>query len=164
MHLNLKAQRLSSMAPLRDFESDALRLLAFDGEEVPLARDAVLFRQGDAADCGYAVLSGIVALEREGPVPVPVRLMTAGSLIGVSALVAPTERPATATAREPSLVLRLPRHLMLRVLEAFPDSALALRRHIEDDLARQAASLARIAQALEGIEARYSSRARSTGT
>ena len=87
----------------------------------------MLFRQDDPADAGYVVISGSVALEREAEIPAPVRLMKGGSLIGLHALIVELERPATATAREKSLLLKLPRRLMLRVLEAFPNSAVAFR-------------------------------------
>ncbi len=87
---------------------------------------SVLFRQDDPADAGYVVISGSVALEREAEIPAPVRLMKGGSLIGLHALIVELERPATATAREKSSLLKLPRRLMLRVLEAFPDSAARL--------------------------------------
>ena len=50
------------------------------------------------------------------------------TLIGDAALLAETRRPATALAREPSSVLRIPRHLFQRVLGEYPDSAARLRR------------------------------------
>ncbi|MBV9520861.1 MAG: Crp/Fnr family transcriptional regulator [Hyphomicrobiales bacterium] len=164
MQLNAKTQRLSSIAPLSVIESDALRLLAFDGVEIALEPQSVLFRQGDAADGGYVVISGSVALEREREVPAPVRLMKSGSLIGLSALIVKLERPATATAREKSLLLKLPRRLVLRVLEAFPDSAIALKQYIEDSLAAQANALERIARSIDAVAANYSVRESRTGT
>jgi len=164
MQLNLKTQHLARIAPFAVLESEAVRLLAFDGEEMTVEPDAVLFRQGEAADCGYAVLSGTVALERQAEIPTPVRLMSAGSLIGVNALVVGGERPATATARERSFLIKLPRPLMLRVLEAFPDSAIAFRRHIEETLAEQASALGRVADAIDAVAKRYGSRESKTGT
>jgi CRP-like cAMP-binding protein len=164
MQLNLKMQHLARMPPLAVLESDAVRLLAFDGEEMTLEPQAVLFRQGEAADGGYAVLQGMVALEREAELPTPPRLMGAGSMIGVNALIVESERPATATIREKSLLVRLPRRLMLRVLEAFPDSAAAFKHYVEGGLAEQASALGRVADAIDAVARRYKSRETSTGT
>ena len=164
MQLNLKTQHLARIAPFSVLESEAVRLLAFDGEEMTLEPDAELFRQGEIADGGYAVLSGSVALERQGDIPTPVRLMSGGSLIGVHSLIVEGERPATATAREKSFLIRLPRRLMLRVLEAFPDSAAAFRRYIEGSLAEQAAALGRVADAIDAVAKSYKVRESRTGT
>jgi CRP-like cAMP-binding protein len=164
MQLNLKTQRLAKIPPLTVLEGEAVRLLAFDGEEVTLAPEEVLFRQGEAADGGFAVLTGAVALERETDIPTPVRLMRAGSLIGVHALIVEGERPATATAREKSLLVRLPRRLMLRVLEAFPESAIAFRNFIQGTLAERASALGRVADAIDAVAKSYKSRASKTGT
>ena len=50
-----------------------------------------------------------------------------GTLIGELALLTETARPVTATAREPSTVLRIPRTLFLKMLEGYPDAARELR-------------------------------------
>jgi CRP-like cAMP-binding protein len=155
MQLNVKTQRLARIAPLAVLESEAVRLLAFDGEEVTLEPQGVLFRQGEFADGGYAVLVGAVALEREAEIPTPVRLMGAGSLIGVNALIVEGERPTSATAREKTLLIKLPRRLMLRVLEAFPESALAFRNYIEGSIAAQASALSRVADAIDAVSKSY---------
>jgi len=50
-----------------------------------------------------------------------------GTLLGELALFTDTRRPATATALEPSTVLRIPRPLFTKMLEGFPDAAQKLR-------------------------------------
>jgi CRP-like cAMP-binding protein len=164
MQLNVKTQRLARVPPLAVLEGEAVRLLAFDGEELTLEAQAVLFQQGDAADCGYAVLSGAVALERQADISTPMRLMSAGSLIGVHALIVEGERPATATAHQKSFLIKLPRRLVLRVLEAFPDSATAFRQYIEGTLAEQASALGRVADSIDAVARSYRSRQSRTGT
>ncbi|MFI5015394.1 MAG: cyclic nucleotide-binding domain-containing protein [Hyphomicrobiales bacterium] len=164
MQLKVKTQRLAKVAPLSVLEAEAVRLLAFDGEEVTLEPQAVLFRQGEVADSGYAVISGAVGLEREADLQTPERLMSAGSLIGVHALIVEGERPVTATAREKSLLIKLPRRLMLRVLEAFPDSAIAFKHYIQGSIAERASALGRVADAIDAMAASYKSRPSKTGT
>jgi CRP-like cAMP-binding protein len=41
-----------------------------------------------------------------------------------------TVRPATATANEPSSVIRIPRKLFLKMLEGYPDAAHRLREAV----------------------------------
>ena len=53
--------------------------------------------------------------------------MGRGTLIGELALLAQTKRAATATALEPSTVLRIPRGLFLKMLEGYPNAARKLR-------------------------------------
>ena len=50
-----------------------------------------------------------------------------GTLLGESALLAETRRPATATAREDSVVLRISRAMFLKMLDGYPDAAQRLR-------------------------------------
>src|SRR5262249_62016223 len=53
-----------------------------------------------------------------------------GVLLGELALLTETVRPATATASEPSSVIRIPRKLFLKMLEGYPDAAHRLREVI----------------------------------
>ena len=50
-----------------------------------------------------------------------------GTLLGELALFTETSRPVTATALEPSTVMRIPRSLFLKMLEGFPVTARKLR-------------------------------------
>jgi CRP-like cAMP-binding protein len=52
------------------------------------------------------------------------------TLLGEFALIAATARPATATALEPSTVIRISRSLFLKMLEGYPEAAQILREHI----------------------------------
>jgi CRP-like cAMP-binding protein len=54
-----------------------------------------------------------------------------GALVGELALITETKRAATATALEPSTVLRIPRSLFLKMLEGFPDAAVKMRNLLE---------------------------------
>ena len=123
MALQDNVRNLAQNPTLRDLEPDALRLIAFSAETRILRAGDVLFRLGEASDAGYIVLSGAIALQTATGVETIVRAPT---LIGESALVTETTRGATATAREPSSVLKVTRTLFHRVLDEFPDSAARL--------------------------------------
>jgi CRP-like cAMP-binding protein len=111
---------------------DALRILAIGAESRYLHDGNVLFTQGEAADAGYVIQEGLLSL---GPVRGEAEPLTVGpgTLLGELALLTETTRPVTATALEPSTVIRIPRSLFLKMLEGYPDAAVRLR---EDFLAR----------------------------
>jgi CRP-like cAMP-binding protein len=110
---------------------EALRILAIGAESRYVHDGDVLFREGEVADAGYVVQEGSFTLSsgnaRMGIGPVTVG---PGALIGELALLTETVRPATATATEPSSVIRIPRKLFLKMLEGYPDAARRLREVI----------------------------------
>jgi CRP-like cAMP-binding protein len=75
-----------------------------------------------------------------------------GSLIGQAALFARIERRATATAREPSAIIRVTPSLMRRVLEEFPDAAAAIHDAMAEELTRLTEGLERVRQQLIAID------------
>src|SRR3712207_5445084 len=95
---------------------DALRLVAFAAESRTLREGDVLFRKGDRSDGGYVVKSGAVALAQGDDGSAPDFVAGPCAVIGQTALFARVVRPATATAREPSTVIRVGPTLMRRVL------------------------------------------------
>ena len=86
----------------------ALRILAIGSESRFVHPGEVLFSAGDAADSGYVVQDGSFSLvphraegEAEGITAGP------GTLLGELAMITPTKRLVTATALEPSTVIRV---------------------------------------------------------
>ena len=127
MALQDDIRNLSRLPAFRDIEPDALRLVALSAETRILRAGDVLFRQGDPSDGGYIVLSGKIALT-SGQHPAVV--VGPPILLGAAALLTETQRPATAQARQPSSVLKVPRELYRRVLTEYPDSAVRVRHDI----------------------------------
>jgi CRP-like cAMP-binding protein len=104
---------------------DALRILAIGAESRYVHGGEKLFAAGDQADAGFVVQEGSfsISVGTEGEPLVVGR----GTLIGELALITDTKRPATATAVEPSTVLRIPRSLFLKMLDGYPGAAEKLR-------------------------------------
>jgi CRP-like cAMP-binding protein len=123
-----------------------LRLLAFAAETRTLHESEVLFRKGDRSDGGFVVTSGAIALDPGGESPV--FLAEAGALIGSTALFVRLARPATATARARSTVMRISATLMRQVLEEFPSAAAALHEAM-------AAEVAGLTEGLERVRERF---------
>ncbi|MCX7313136.1 MAG: Crp/Fnr family transcriptional regulator [Alphaproteobacteria bacterium] len=114
---------------LRMLGRDALRILAIGAESRYVHKGEVLFQSGDAADCGFVVQEGSFRLENNSKLAADI-FVGAGTLLGEMALIAEVKRPATATANEPSSVIRISRSLFLKMLEAYPQAALILRDQI----------------------------------
>ncbi|HKM88292.1 MAG TPA: cyclic nucleotide-binding domain-containing protein [Xanthobacteraceae bacterium] len=114
---------------LRRLGGGALRILAIGVESYDLQPGQVLFAVGDSADGAYIIQRGSLSLkpERTGE---PEVIAGPGTLLGESALLAETRRPATAAAREASTVMRISRSMFLRMLEGYPDAAQRLRELI----------------------------------
>src|ERR1700674_644650 len=106
---------------------DALRILAIGAESRYVHGGEVLFGMGDEADAGYVIQEGSFSLSSGDAEEIQPLVVGRGTLIGELALITETKRPATATAREPSTVLRIPRGLFLKMLDGYPSAAEKLR-------------------------------------
>ena len=109
-------------------DRDALRILAIGSESRFVHAGEVLFFAGDAADSAYVVQEGsfgLVTHRAEGETQ-EVRAGR-GALLGELAMMTPTKRLNTATALEPSTVIRISRGFFLKMLEGYPEAALKLR-------------------------------------
>ena len=120
---------LERVPALRRLGAPALRILAIGAESYSLEAGQLLFAAGEPADCAYVIQRGSFNLKPERPRDGEV-IAEPGTLLGESALVTETRRPATATAREDSIVLRISRAMFLKMLENYPDAAQRLRELI----------------------------------
>lgn len=105
----------------------ALRILAIGAENRYVHSGEVLFNAGDPADAGFVVQEGTINLTPQKSQGGETVAVGRGTLIGELALLTDTVRPVTATASEPSTVLRIPRMLFLKMLEGYPEAAQKLR-------------------------------------
>jgi CRP-like cAMP-binding protein len=106
----------------------ALRILAIGAESRYVHGGEVLFHAGDPADGGYVVQEGSFELKPHDADGAGREVVAGpGTLLGELALLTETMRPATATALEPSTVIRISRSLFLKMLEGYPDAARRLR-------------------------------------
>jgi CRP-like cAMP-binding protein len=116
---------LERVPTLRRLGGGALRSLAIATESLSLDAGDVLFTAGDTADSAFVVQQGSLTLRPEG---VGDEVIAGpATLLGETALLAPTRRPATAIAREPARVLRVSRATFLKILDSYPEAAQRLR-------------------------------------
>lgn len=130
MALEDDIEKLSRNPTFAALEPDALRLIAFSAETRILRAGDILFRRDEPSNGGFVVLSGSIALDASDLGGSTARILRPPALIGDTALLTQTLRPATAIAREPSSVLRVSRQLFHRVLHEYPVSAQRLRRSL----------------------------------
>ncbi|MEA2979285.1 MAG: hypothetical protein QOF09_1108 [Alphaproteobacteria bacterium] len=114
---------------LRMLGRDALRILAIGAESRYVHKGEVLFIAGEAADSGFVIQEGSFRLESPSK-SVGQLIAGPGTLLGELALISEIKRPATATANEPSTVIRISRSLFVKMLEGYPHAAHILRDQI----------------------------------
>jgi CRP-like cAMP-binding protein len=136
---------------------EALRILAISAQTEEIKGGDTLYKEDTPADCGFVVVSGAFALQRErdGHDAVVVRR---GALLGETALMVGTAWSGSATAIETSKVLRIPRTVFLRVLEGEPEGAARLRRYIAERLANVIDELDALRPRFEGEDDEYDDR------
>jgi CRP-like cAMP-binding protein len=120
---------LERIPTLRRLGAAALRILAIGVESFQVTPGYVLFEAGEPADGAYVIQRGSFSLKPAHSAE-PEVVAGAGTLLGEAALLTETRRPATATAREPAIVMRISRSMFLRMLEGYPDAAQRLRELI----------------------------------
>ncbi len=118
---------LERLPIFRRLGGGALRSLAIAAETHVMQPGEILFAAGDPADGAYIIHQGSITLNPERGAQV---IAEVGTLLGESALFAENRRPATATAREPTVVMRISRATFLKVLDSYPDAAERLRELI----------------------------------
>lgn len=123
-----------------DFETEALRLLAFGAETKLMRVGDALFHRGDPSDCGFILTNGSIALEKHDDARPAEKIVRPFALLGETALITQTTRPITAIAREPATVLKITRALFHRILEEYPTTAARVHRRLAarlDEFARE---------------------------
>jgi CRP-like cAMP-binding protein len=117
-------RRLAGVRPFAALPREAVQMLAFSCPKRRLRSDERLFSAGEPADGAFLVLEGEIVMTAHGAE----RRAGIGALIGESALLVETTRPADAHAGGNSLVLMIPRETFRRVLPEFPEAAADIHR------------------------------------
>jgi len=141
---------LERVPTLRLLGRTALRILAIGAESRYVHDGETLFNAGDNADCGYVVQEGSFDLRGDNNAEM---VIGPGTLLGELALIASTQRPATAVAREPSTVIRISRSLFLKMLDGYPDAAAKLREQLAARAEQSLLELGNVRKLLDVSEA-----------
>jgi CRP-like cAMP-binding protein len=151
MALDDDVRILSGVGLFEGFTQEQLRLLAFGAENMRVPAGRILYREGDQADCAFVVVRGQIELFREfeGKRTV-VGKAGPGAILGEFALIADSNRLTDATVAADADLIRLSRALFRRILEEFPEIAIALHQRIVADLQK-------LVSDIEGLAPRFKS-------
>ena len=148
MSLREDMQLLQAFPVFAAMEPEALQLVAFSAETRFLRTNDTLFRRGDAADAAYIITSGRMLVSTPGGEPVTA---IRGAMIGESALFSETDYYGTALAQETTSLMRIPRMVMRRVLEEFPDTAVSVMKILRQRAQTLQSDLQRVSLRIEEI-------------
>ncbi|MFZ0042729.1 MAG: patatin-like phospholipase family protein [Solirubrobacteraceae bacterium] len=109
--------------------------LASESQLVVLEAGRWLFREGDASDQAYLVVSGRLEVVIEQPTEIVIRQLKRGAVVGELGLVRHGPRTASVRARRDSVLRFLSRERFEYLVREAPDFALALIRGMGDQLA-----------------------------
>jgi CRP-like cAMP-binding protein len=127
----------------------ALRILAIGAESRNLPSGAVLFYAGELADGGYLVQEGSLLLEPGTMQEDKAFTVGPGTLVGELALLVDMVCPATAIAKEPTVVIRISRNLFKKMLEGYPQAATVMRDMMAERLDNWTRDLGVVKRAME---------------
>jgi CRP-like cAMP-binding protein len=132
-------------------EPSKLKLLAFTSERIAFEAGHILFNQGDTGDAAYIVIEGEAEVLVNGPVGrIQVAVLGRNAIVGEIAILCDVPRTATIRARERLVCLRISKELFLRLINEFPQIAVAVVRElahrIEMDNVKLQAALAEVAK------------------
>lgn len=128
------AEALASTPLFAGLSQEALGALVQQLTLVHLAKNEVLFREGDPGDALYVICEGEVSVAAEGPPRVEMARMTAGAFIGEVALMTDQPRSATVTATLDAELLRIDRKTLAAVLSRHGEVLSAVLRFVRDRL------------------------------
>ena len=135
MALDEDITALRKAAFFATFDEDALRLIAFGSTRLSFVNGAEIFREGQPSDGGYVVLDGSVRLHtasKNGTTQS--HIAGPGQLIGELALITQNFRLSDAYAAEDSVLLKIRREPMLRVLEEYPHIAARIHNELTSSI------------------------------
>jgi CRP-like cAMP-binding protein len=127
----------------------ALRILAIGAETKQLQSGSVLFYAGELADGGYVVQEGSLRLEPGTFSEGKEVTVGPGTLVGELALLIEMVCPATAIAKEPTVVIRISRSLFKKMLEGYPAAAAKLREIMSERLETWTRELGNVKSAMQ---------------
>jgi CRP/FNR family transcriptional regulator, cyclic AMP receptor protein len=114
-----------------NIEASKLKLLAFTSERVAFEAGHVLFNEGDMGDAAYIIMEGEADVLVESPAgPVSVAVLGHNAFVGEIAILCDVPRTATVKARQRLVCLRISKDLFLRLINEFPQMAVAVVREL----------------------------------
>lgn len=126
-----------------------LKLLAFTSERMSFQPEQIMFRQGDAGDAAYVLITGEASVLAETPQgEVPVATVGQNAIIGEIAILCEIPRTATVKAATELEVLKIEKEHFLRLIREFPEMGIEVMRELASRLSHTTAELSQARNAL----------------
>ena len=131
MSLREEVELLQRIPLFANVEASKLKLLAFTSERIAFESGQVLFRQGDAGDAAYIIIEGEAEVLVNGASgPIQVAVLGRNDIVGEIAILCDVPRTATIRALQRVVCLRISKDLFLRLINEFPQIAVAVVREL----------------------------------
>jgi CRP-like cAMP-binding protein len=140
--LNDEAKMLKRIPLFAGLSPAKLKLLAFTSDRVVYRAGEVLFRQGDAGDAAFVLLSGRAAIlvdSEKGPIQVAE--IADNGIVGEIAILCDMSRSATVQAVTAVEALRIGKEEFLKLLLDFPEMTVEMVRVLAERLLHTTAEL-----------------------
>ncbi|MCK5276109.1 MAG: cyclic nucleotide-binding domain-containing protein [Alphaproteobacteria bacterium] len=131
MSLQQEVDLLRKIPMFAKIEPAKLKLLAFTSERLSYSDGDVLFRQGEAGDAAFVIISGqaeISIATDDGPLVVA--RLSDHDFVGEIAILCDVPRTATVTAVTNLEALRISKDLFFRMVKEFPEIAIEVMREL----------------------------------
>jgi len=135
MSLQQEVDLLRKIPMFANIEAAKLKLLAFTSERLSYSEGDVLFRQGDAGDAAFVIVSGQaqVSIDTDNG-PLVVARLSDHDFVGEIAILCNVPRTATVTATTSLDALRISKDLFFRLVKEFPEIAIEVMRELAQRL------------------------------
>ncbi len=131
MSLQQEVDLLRKIPMFSKIEPAKLKLLAFTSERMSYADGDVLFRQGEAGDAAFVIITGEAEISIDTDKgPLVVAQLRDHDFVGEIAILCDVPRTATVTAKSSLEALRITKDLFFRLVKEFPEIAIEVMREL----------------------------------
>jgi CRP-like cAMP-binding protein len=150
MSLDADIDALQRISFFEGFSDEHLRLIAFSAESRSLPEKLLLYDQGQLLHSAYVVVSGTMRAEHreKGAAEAVKREIGPGVILGERALIVDTRASESVRVETRARVLQIRKAMFRRLLQEYPQIAVALRARLSRNVLAAAAEYDALAKRL----------------
>ncbi len=154
MSLEADIDVLRGIAFFEGFSDEHLRLIAFSAESRSLPEKLLLYDEGQLLHSAYVIVSGLLRGERSAKAGgnAGKREIAPGVILGERALILDTRAAESVRVEARARVLQIRKAMFRRLLQEYPEIALALRARLARHVLRASSELSQVARRLAPAE------------
>jgi len=154
MSLEADIEVLRAIPFFEGFSNEHLRLIAFSAESRSLPEKLLLYDEGQLLHSAYVVVSGALRGERTGKAGEAAvkREIGPGVILGERALILDTRASESVRVEARARVLQIRKATFRRLLQEYPEIALALRARLTRNVLRASAEISKVGRRLAAME------------